>query len=197
MTEGWRADTYPDEIRAGIPRYDELQERVVDATRGSTVNRVLELGVGTGETTRRLLDAHGAAMLVGVDGSDDMLASARAALPAERVELRRARLEQPLPDGRFDLVVSVLAVHHLAAEQKAELFARIAAALQPGGRFVLGDVVVPERGEDVTVEIEEGFDFPDRVDDQVSWLAAAGLAPMIVWRRQDLAVVRADAQPAG
>ena len=197
MTEGWRADTYLDEIRVEIPRYDELQERVVEATRGLDVRRVLELGVGTGETARRLLDAHPSATLLGVDGSEDMLAAARAALPSERVELRLARLQEPLPTGTFDLVVSVLAVHHLAGEEKAELFAHIAAALEPGGRFVLGDVVVPDRAEDVTIEVEEGFDLPDRVDDQVSWLGAAGLEPELVWSRQDLAVLRADAQPSG
>jgi hypothetical protein len=32
---------------------------------------------------------------------------------------------------------------------KADLFARIAARLRPGGRFVLGDVVVPEDPADV------------------------------------------------
>jgi len=33
-------------------------------------------------------------------------------------------------------------VHHLDAGEKADLFRRVAAALEPGGRFVLGDVVV-------------------------------------------------------
>ena len=197
MTEGWRPDTYLDELRVEIPRYDELQERVVDATRGLDVRRILELAVGTGETTRRLLDAHPAADIVAIDGSEEMLAAARAALPGERVELRLARLEEPLPSGTFDLVVSVLAVHHLAGEEKAALFVRIAAALGRGGRFVLGDVVVPEDAADAVVPVEEGFDLPDRVDDQLSWLGAAGLEPELVWRRQDLAVLRADAQPSG
>jgi tRNA (cmo5U34)-methyltransferase len=129
---GWEPDTYPDEIRVEIPRYDELQDRVVAATRGPSVSRILELGVGTGETTRRLLDAHPRATLLGIDGSADMLAAARADLPAARVELRLSRLEDPLPDGTFDLVVSVLAVHHLPGEEKAALFERVATVLVPG-----------------------------------------------------------------
>ena len=197
MTEGWHADTYLDEIRVEIPRYDELQERVLEATHGVEARRILELGVGTGETTRRLLEAHPAAMVVGVDGSDEMLAAARSELAAERVDLRLSRLEDPLPSGRFDAVVSVLAVHHLTGEQKSDLFRRVAAALEPDGRFVLGDVVQPERAEDATIEVEEGFDRPDRVEDQVAWLAAAGLEPQVVWQWKDLAVVRADAQASG
>jgi hypothetical protein len=44
---------------------------------------------------------------------------------------------------------SVLAAHHLGGPGKADLFRRVAAGLAPGGRFVLGDVVVPGvRGSD-------------------------------------------------
>jgi tRNA (cmo5U34)-methyltransferase len=194
VTEGWIPDVYIDDIRAEIPRYDELQENVVAATQDLRVLHALELGVGTGESAHRLLDAHPSAVLIGIDGSEEMLTTARTALPADRVELRLQRLEGPLPSGRFDLVVSVLAIHHLPGEEKANLFVRVAAALAPGGRFVFGDVVVPERAEDAIVPIEQGFDLPDRLDDQISWLAAAGLAPRAVWSWKDLAVVRADAQ---
>lgn len=194
MTEGWRPESYLEEIRAEIPRYEELQDRVVDATLGMRVRRVLELGVGTGETARRVLAVHPAAVLVGVDGSTEMLSAARAALPSERVDLRPGRLEDPLPTGGFDLVVSVLAVHHLQPDGKKALFRRIAAAVSARGRFVLGDVVVPERPEDAVIPLEDGFDFPDPVADQLSWLADTGFSTEVVWSWKDLAVVRADVQ---
>jgi len=194
MSEGWRPGEYLDEIRAEIPQYDELQDRAVEATRGVHVRNALELGVGTGETARRLLAVHPAAGLVGIDGSEAMLAAAGAALPAERVELRLARLEDPLPAGHFDLAVSVLAVHHLRGDGKASLFERIAAALTSRGRFVLADVVVPARPEDAVVPIEEGFDFPDPLPEQLAWLSEAGFSATVVWSSQDLAVVRADLQ---
>jgi tRNA (cmo5U34)-methyltransferase len=155
---------------------------------------MLELGVGTGETARRILALHPSATLVGVDGSEAMLSAARSALPPARVELRLARLEDPLPVGPFDLVVSVLAVHHLRADGKADLFRRIADALAPRGRFVLGDVVVPTRPEDAVTPIEEGFDLPDPLADQVAWLREAGFSAEVVWSWKDLAVVRAELQ---
>jgi tRNA (cmo5U34)-methyltransferase len=194
VTEDWRPDSYLEEIRAEIPRYDELQERAVAATAGGQVERVLELGVGTGETARRVLALHPSAKLVGIDGSEAMLSAARANLPADRVDLRVGRLEGRLPEGAFDLVVSVLAVHHLRAGGKAELFRRIRDALAPGARFVFADVVVPTRPEDAVVPLEEGFDFPDPLSDQLTWLADAGFSPDVVWSRQDLAVVRAELQ---
>jgi len=45
-------------IRTEVPAYDELQDAVADATAGIQAERVLELGVGTGETSRRVLDLH-------------------------------------------------------------------------------------------------------------------------------------------
>jgi len=57
------------------------------------------------------------------------------------VRLRVARLEDGLPPGLFDLVASALAVHPLDAIQKADLFRRVAAALEPVQRRIQrGDV---------------------------------------------------------
>jgi tRNA (cmo5U34)-methyltransferase len=188
----WDPARYGADIREEVPRYDELQRRVVEATMDLRIEAILELGTGAGETASALLAAHPAARLVGVDSSPEMLAAARAVLPADRVELRLAQLEDALPAGRFDLVASALAVHHLTSEEKADLFRRIAEALGPAGRFVLGDVVVPERPEDAVIPIEEGFDRPDTVEAQLRWLREAGLDAKVVWAAQDIAVLRGD-----
>jgi tRNA (cmo5U34)-methyltransferase len=186
-------EDYLERIREEVPAYDELQERVAVATVGIEARRVLELGVGTGETARRVLALHPGARLTGIDSSGEMLARARAVLPDERVdELAVSRLEDPLPNGPFDLVVSTLAVHHLDAAGKTGLFRRVAAVLRAGARFVLGDVVVPERAEDAVIPLTPDFDLPDRVDEQLAWLRAAGLAPQLVWWERDVAVLAAD-----
>ena len=61
--------TYLERIRAEVPAYDELQDAVAEATAGIHAERVLELGVGTGQTSRRVLDLHPEAELVGIDES--------------------------------------------------------------------------------------------------------------------------------
>jgi tRNA (cmo5U34)-methyltransferase len=134
-----------------------------------------------------VLPRHPGATLVGVDASADMLAAAR--LP--RAELRVSRLEDPLPQGPFDLVFSALAVHHLDGPGKTELFARVAAVLEPGGRFVLADVVVPEDPADAITPLSPDYDRPDRVDDQLAWLREAGLDATVAWAEGDLAVIAA------
>src|SRR6266705_1438577 len=125
-----------------IAAYPELQERAAAASEGVEARDILELGIGTGETARRVLDRHPEAKLVAIDSSREMLERARAAFPD--ADIRLGRLEEPLPDGPFDLVLSALAVHHLDGAGKRDLFRRVVAALRAGGVFVLGDVIVPE-----------------------------------------------------
>jgi tRNA (cmo5U34)-methyltransferase len=182
--------SYLETIRAEVPAYDELQAAVGEATVDIRTERVLELGVGTGQTAKRILDIHPEAELVGIDESAEMLAAACAEVAA--ADLRVSRLQDPLPEGNFDLVVSALAVHHLDAASKADLFARVAGRLRPGGRFVLGDVVVPDNPADVVTPIDGVYDQPSTIDEQLRWLAAAGLDAEVVWARQDLVVIIAD-----
>jgi hypothetical protein len=59
--------TYLETIRAEVPAYDELQDAVAEATACIHTERVLELGVGTGQTSRRVLYLHPQAELVGID----------------------------------------------------------------------------------------------------------------------------------
>jgi tRNA (cmo5U34)-methyltransferase len=122
-----------------------------------------------------------------------MLAVARDALPAERVEeLRVARLEQPLPPGPFDLVASALCIHHLDGAQKADLFRRVRGVLGPTGRFVFADVVVPIDPADALIPLSAGYDQPSPLADQLAWLADSGFDARVVWQRADLVVVAAE-----
>jgi len=140
-----------------------------------------------------VLELHPAARLVGIDESPEMLARAREALPG--ADLRCGRLEDPLPEGPFDLVVTALAIHHLDGAGKRELFARVHDVLPRGGTFVLGDVVVPRRPEDAVTPLTPGFDLPDSADDQLAWLEDAGFEAELVWEQRDLAVLRARRRP--
>jgi tRNA (cmo5U34)-methyltransferase len=185
----WDPDTYLAEMSAELPGYEELQEAVVAATAEAHPTRVLELGIGTGETALRVRARHPEASWVGIDASEAMLARARERLPD--ADLRLQRLEDELPAGPFDLVVSALAVHHLDGPGKRDLFSRVARVLQPGGGFVLGDVVVPQAGQEGPIYIDWEMDKPDSVEDQLAWLRAAGFEAESSGVRVDLAVFRA------
>jgi tRNA (cmo5U34)-methyltransferase len=182
--------TYLTMMLAEVPGYRVLQRHVAEASRGIDAGSILELGVGTGETAAAVLAVHPAARLVGIDESEPMLSRARDRFPA--ADLRVQRLEDPLPEGDYDLVVSALTVHHLDAAGKADLFRRVRGRLRAGGRFVLADVVVPDDLRDTVTPVDPPYDQPSPVADQLSWLRQAGLQPVVRWQEKDLAVIVAD-----
>jgi tRNA (cmo5U34)-methyltransferase len=169
-------ETYLEQIRADVPRYDELQEETVAAI-PFPPERVLELGIGTGETTKRLLTAYPDAQITGLDSSPEMVFRARELVD----DVQLARMEDPLPDGPWDLVISVLSVHHLTDDQKHLLFRRVR---EQSKALVLGDVV---KADIQVASLEPGVDFPDSADELAEWCAGK-----VVWTADDLAVVAAD-----
>ena len=181
-------------MRESLPLYDRLQDELARAGSGTGLSRVARprrgyrrdlttvprhAPVGEGDRRRR---------------SPEMLELAAAVL-GDRAELRCARLEDPLPRGSFDHVVSALAVHHLDGPGKADLFARIWACLAPGGRFVMGDVIAPDAAVSRPTPLDPSVDKPDRLDDLLDWLVQAGLGPEVRWAEEDLAVVAALRRP--
>ena len=184
--------SYLELMRTEVPLYDDLQQRVARATASVDAADLLDLGTGTGETLAQVLPFHPGARAVGLDESDAMLAEARMRLLGYNVRLLVADLSDPLPPGPFDLVVSVLAIHHLDGPGKAALFRRVAEVLSPGGRFVLGDAVIPAAPGREVIPMEAGYDKPSTVAEQVGWLHDAGLVAVVRWEEVDLAVVTAD-----
>ena len=158
-----------------MPRYDELQERTIEAI-PFPPRRVLELGVGTGETARRLLARYPDAELTGLDSEPEMVFKAREL----GIEVRLARMEDPLPDGPWDLVISVLSVHHL--DRRAE-----AGPVPPRARAVPGDGH-GRRGDRrrQVAPLEEGVDLPSRAR---TW--PSGAEARSSGEADDLAVIRA------
>jgi trans-aconitate 2-methyltransferase len=106
--------------------------------------RAVDLGCGTGELTAELHDGVGAALTVGIDSSEAMLAQAR---PLARPGLRFepgdiATFHRPAsgpgspdPAGRYDLVFSNAALQWVP--DHVELFGRLATALRPGGQLAV------------------------------------------------------------
>ena len=98
---------------------------------------VLELGCGTGRDAATLLADHPGCRVVGLDASPRMLVTAAETLApyADRVELREVDLRRPFVlDQPVDAVMSVATLHWLP--DHPVVFASVAAALRPGGRFV-------------------------------------------------------------
>ena len=129
-TPDWDARTYH---RVSAPHQDwaeVLFERL--ALRGDET--VLDAGCGSGRVTRKLLDRLPEGRVIAVDGAPSMVAEARAALDDPRATVLQSDLVELVLDTPVDAVFSS-AVFHWIADHDA-LFARLYAALAPGGRIV-------------------------------------------------------------
>jgi SAM-dependent methyltransferase len=100
---------------------------------------ILDIGCGTGRSTREVARLASSGAVVGVDLSAKLLERAQAAARAER--LSNVRFEQadaqvhPFPGAAFDLALSVFGVMFFADPVAA--FVNIARALRPGGDLAL------------------------------------------------------------
>jgi trans-aconitate 2-methyltransferase len=126
----WDARTYE---RVSGPQV-RWAEQVLDRLPLEGGETVLDAGCGTGRVTRMLLERLPDGHVVAVDSAPSMVAQAREALDPERATVFQADLAELVLDEPVDAAFSN-AVFHWVPDHDA-LFARIFAALRPGGRLI-------------------------------------------------------------
>lgn len=94
--------------------------------------RVIDLGCGTGELTRRLADRLPLSEVIGIDSSSEMLARAR---ELERDGLRFERASIQDVEGGWDLVFSHAAIHWI--DDHHQLIPRLMSLVLPGGQLAV------------------------------------------------------------
>jgi SAM-dependent methyltransferase len=117
-----------------LARYDES---LLDAAAIQPGERVLDVGCGTGSTTRAAARRAAPGSALGVDLSAAMIEVARrtsADLPEARFEQADAQIH-PFPAGAFDVVISRTGASFFGDPLAA--FTNLARATRPGGRLVL------------------------------------------------------------
>ncbi|MBB2970634.1 class I SAM-dependent methyltransferase [Mesorhizobium sp. RMAD-H1] len=96
--------------------------------------RVVDLGCGFGWASRWMRE-HGAASVLGLDLSENMISRAKADTDDSKIEYRIADLETvTLPEAAFDLAYSALTFHYI--RDFGRLVQTIHRALAPGGDLV-------------------------------------------------------------
>ena len=136
--ETW-ADIYDDWHAFLAPT--EAQLSLLAELAGS--GRALELGIGTGRVALRL--AARGVKIEGVDASTSMVACLRAKPGGETVPVAIADMADLAADGEFRLVYVVFNTFFciLTQEDQTGCFERVAAALEPGGAFLI-ECFVPD-----------------------------------------------------
>jgi predicted TPR repeat methyltransferase len=129
-----------DDDPAKVERAAVVADAIIAAVPIGAGTRMLEYGAGTGLVTQALRDHVGPVTLA--DTSDGMRAVIQAKIDAgsltdSRIWALDLATEAP-PDEQFDLIVTVMALHHIA--DLAPVLAGFAALLAPGGSLCIVDL---------------------------------------------------------
>jgi ubiquinone/menaquinone biosynthesis C-methylase UbiE len=131
---------------------ESVIEAVIEETGRSQLGVVVDIGSGGGALALRL--AGRAERVLAVDVSPAMLETLeeRAARSGfDNIELHCETIESfDLGDASVDMVVSNYALHHLLDGDKGQFVAKAARWLRPGGKLVIGDMMIGRglQGED-------------------------------------------------
>jgi tRNA (cmo5U34)-methyltransferase len=202
--EEWTIDEQ--KVRRYLDRADEFPHR----TEGESVllehvsrdaRRILDLGTGDGRLLALLQSDRQELFGVGLDFSELMLGAARERFADDdRVELVEHDLAQPLPAlGRFDAVVSSMAIHHLEHERKRSLYGEVFDVLEPGGVFANFEHVASPTPRlhraffaaiDEPLENEDPSDRLLDVETQLGWLRELGFDDVdCYWKWLEMALL--------
>ncbi len=187
-----RADDFPRRIEGESVLLEHVPRRA---------RRVLDLGTGDGRLLALLQVDRPEMRGVGLDYSELMLDAARKRFGGdERIDVVAHDLAEPLPTlGRFDAVVSSMAIHHLDHERKRSLYGEVFDLLIPGGVFANFEHVASPT-ERLHVAFFDAIDEPlehedpsDRlldVEKQLAWLRELGFDDVdCYWKWLEMALL--------
>ena len=127
-----------------------------------------------------------------------MLQRAHTRFDGSNVEVVEHDMDDPLPTawGRFDVVVSAFAIHHLVDERKRSLYSEVFERLEPGGVFLNLEHVdspTPELHEAFLQAIAADEDPSNKlaaVETQLQWLREIGFEQVDChWKWREMALL--------
>lgn len=140
-----------DLFRIASPYHDEIQNRVVEVLKDNLPSEeiiaVIEIGFGTGITSRLILETDSRIKLLGVDNAEIMLAKAENALTS--FDKSRFKLTindafdflKSFPDNSINAVVSVWVLHNIDKNHRSNILKEAYRVLKPNGIFINGDKI--------------------------------------------------------
>jgi tRNA (cmo5U34)-methyltransferase len=199
-----------------IPHYDDMINALISSIpfEHDDSIRVLDLGCGTGTITKTLKEKFKNAEVTCLDIAENMAEMAKIKLQEYKdIDYVIGDFYDYDFSENYDVIVSSLALHHLATdEDKKEFYKKIYDALTQGGVFLNADVVLGSNSHmkrlyvakwkefmSLTVsvkEIEEKWipkaeaeDHPAKLIDHIDWLRDTGFEDVdVIWKHYHLAV---------
>ncbi len=192
------ADDYDGLIARLIPYYHEQNDLMITLIRAETDGplKVLDLGGGTGNLALLIQKAFPNSNVTIFDISEKMLEVCEEKLRSycDNTDFIRGDFSTDDIGSDYDLIISGLAIHHLADTVKKDSYKKIFDSLKLGGTFLNRDIVLGEtpaltkvyetlwkkfmisNGEDADIWFDRYLeeDIPTTVEKQIDWLKKIG-----------------------
>lgn len=179
------AEQYDQDIRrqgVGLDFYANYDEVLLKTAAHVETGRVVEIGIGTGNLARIILDSKGSEVsYLGIDQSLNMLKQAKRKCPEAEVRMGTF-LKLPVGDRSADAVVTSYAFHHCNEVERVLALSEMSRILKPGGKIVITDLMFANQESRIAfeksctpkVKYELNDEFFANVDEVVQLLESNG-----------------------
>ncbi len=141
----YTSDKYDLDIVNSIPYHKEVHELIAKFIRENYESNekyeIIDLGVGTGITSKIIQELLPNSTFDVVDFSNQMLEGAKKKLGLKNVNYIAGDYSTLKFDKKYDVVISVIGLHHQTHEGKKIMFQKIHEMLKPKGVFIFADLV--------------------------------------------------------
>lgn len=216
---GIKTHEYDQQILTFIPFYEEILEQAAAALDAleRQARLLVDLGTGSGALAARCAARLRGAAVVGIDSDPQMLDMA--------VQRLGGRLRTVVADferasiPRCDVVTASFSLHHVASRAaKRRVLNKVFRALRPGGLLVIADCMTASsprlqardmahwrahlavhHGRAAAARFLKAWAREDTyfpLEEETSWLRAAGFRVEVTWRKSAFAVIAAS-KPRG
>ena len=210
-----KAQEYDEFMLKCIPDYIELIDNLIDIIpfNKNAQIKICDLGSGTGNVTKRLIEEFPCASITCVDISPMMTDLAKSKLNNANIKFEIADFNEYLFREQFDVIVSSLSLHHLESDDDKKMFyKRIFDALNPGGVFYNCDIVTASCEDNENKYMESWKDWlrnyhteedlmemvinryyeedrPTNVANHLKWIQEVGFRDTdVIWKKQKGAI---------
>lgn len=140
----YSSNKYDQDIVNSIPFHKDIHEEILKFIRKSykadKKYHILDLGVGTGITSKLIQNELPKAEFDLNDFSEKMLAGAKKKF-GKSARYILGDYSKIKFDSKYDMIISVIGIHHQNNKGKENLFKKIYSLLKPDGVFIFGDLV--------------------------------------------------------
>jgi len=141
----YETDKYDNDIERVIPGHKKMHkeiEMIVKTFKNNhVINKIADLGTGTGLTAEMIMKLVPNANLTANDFSKKMIMGAKNRLSRFKVDYVFGDFSEINIGKNFDIILTVIGLHHQNTEGKKKVLKKIFNSLNEGGLFILGDLV--------------------------------------------------------